>query len=152
MHISYHYHLADTIFLYSHWLPHIFFGITGFVSYMSTWWYYSRVLAFLRCTIHSLLFPVYSTFTLYFSHSRVVPDSISNTVCRGACGWITWYMRRAETTGYPYISPSWYYSISSSWYFVSLFYHDPPTFSLTSFCSPVVFIPGSCALAFLRGA
>lgn len=153
MHISYHYHLADTIFLYSHWLPHIFFGITGFVSYISTWWYYSRVLALLSCTIHTLIFPVYSTFTLYFSHSRVVPSRslycliVSAIrfaaapvvelpgICAARTSRDTRIYHQADTT--PYHQADTLY----------LFFTLTPTFSLTSFCSPVVFIPGSCALA-----
>lgn len=74
MHISYHYHLADTIFLYSHWLPPYFLWYHRFRII-----YINLVILFLRSCIFKLYHPftfisIYSTFTLYFSHSRVVPS------------------------------------------------------------------------------
>lgn len=92
IHISYHYHLADTIFLYSHWLPHISFGITGFVLYINLVILFLRSCgftlyhphAYISCIFHShSLFLAFSHCSLSFS---LLLDSISNTFCRGACG------------------------------------------------------------------
>lgn len=163
IHISYHYHLADTISMYSHWLfPYFLWYHRLRIVYINLVILFLRSCTFklyhphtyISCIFHShSLFLAFSRCSLLFSLlftilSRKIVSRIQFAAAPvvelpGICA-----ARRPRDTRIYHLADTTQYHQADTLY---LFFTLIPYLSLTSFCLPVVFIPGSCVLAFLRG-